>query len=273
MMQNSTIGACPLLYCFYMAKVLGIVNVTPDSFWSGSRVQDKTTLVERVRSMVLQGADAIDVGGCSTRPGAVQASEDEEMERLEWGLDAIRKEFPDILLSVDTYRPRIAERCVRDWNVNIINDVYGGNDDMYKVVADTGVQYVLMWAEVIKEDPVGEMMSFFKGKLKIMEKAGVDVCRKVILDPGYGFGKTLEQNYTVLAHQVELRQFGLPILSGLSRKSMAWKLLKITPAEALPATIAMNTFALLNGADWLRVHDVREAVHTVKIVQALKANQ
>ena len=252
---------------------MGIINVTPDSFWSGSRVQDKTTLVERVRQMISQGADAIDVGGCSTRPGAVQASADEEMERLEWGLDTIRTEFPDILLSVDTYRPGIAERCIRDWNVNIINDVYGGNDDMYKVVADTGVQYVLMWSETIKEDPVSEMMSFFEHKLIAMESAGVDVNRQVILDPGYGFGKSLEQNYTILAHQAELRKLGLPALSALSRKSMAWKLLEITPEEALPATVSMNTIALLNGADWIRVHDVREAVQTVRIVQALKENK
>ena len=252
-----------------MKKILGIVNVTPDSFWSGSRVQDRQTLVERVRQMISQGADAIDVGGCSTRPNAVQATEEQEMERLEWGLDAIRAEFPDILLSVDTYRPRIAERCVREWNVGIINDVYGGNADMYKVVADTGAQYVLMWSETIREDPVEEMMSFFRNKLEVMKKAGVDVDKKVILDPGYGFGKTVEQNYTVLAHQVRLREFGLPVLSALSRKSMAWKLLGITPADALPATIAMNTVALMNGADWLRVHDVQEAVHTIKIVQAL----
>ena len=238
-----------------MKKILGIVNVTPDSFWSGSRVQDRQTLVERVRQMISQGADAIDVGGCSTRPNAVQANEEQEMERLEWGLDAIREEFPDILLSVDTYRPRIAERCIRDWNVGIINDVYGGN--------------VLMWSETIKEDPVEEMMSFFRNKLEVMKKAGVDVDKKVILDPGYGFGKTVEQNYTVLAHQARLREFGLPVLSALSRKSMAWKLLGITPADALPATIAMNTVALMNGADWLRVHDVQEAVHTIKIVQAL----
>ena len=248
---------------------MGIINVTPDSFWSGSRVQDRQTLVERVRQMISQGADAIDVGGCSTRPNAVQATEEQEMERLEWGLDAIREEFPDILLSVDTYRPRIAERCVREWNVGIINDVYGGNADMYKVVADTGAQYVLMWSETIKEDPVSEMMSFFSNKLEIMKKAGVDVDKKVILDPGYGFGKTVEQNYTVLAHQARLREFGLPVLSALSRKSMAWKLLCITPADALPATIAMNTVALMNGADWIRVHDVQEAVHTLKIVQAL----
>lgn len=252
---------------------MGIINVTPDSFWSGSRVQDKTTLLERVRFMISHGADAIDVGGCSTRPGAVQASADEEMQRLEWGLETIRAEFPDILLSVDTYRPQIAERCVREWKVDIINDVYGGNDDMYKVVADTGAQYVLMWSETIKEDPVGEMMSFFKERLQIMEKAGVDVKRKVILDPGYGFGKSVEQNYTVLANQRRLCELGLPVLSALSRKSMAWKLLEITPEQALPATIVMNTVAIEQGADWIRVHDVEEASHTVRIMQALKDNK
>ena len=255
-----------------MTQILGIVNITPDSFWSGSRVQDRQTLVERVRQMIRQGADAIDVGGCSTRPNAVQATGEQEMERLKWGLDAIREEFPDILLSVDTYRPRIAERCIREWNIGIINDVYGGNADMYKVVAETGVQYVLMWSETIKEDPVGEMMSFFKERLQVMKKAGVDVNRKVILDPGYGFGKTVEQNYTVLANQSRLCEFGLPLLSALSRKSMAWKLLGITPDEALPATIAMNTVALMNGADWIRVHDVAEAAQTVRIIQALNDN-
>lgn len=256
-----------------MTKIMGIINVTPDSFWSGSRVQDKTTLLERVRFMISHGADAIDVGGCSTRPGAVQASADEEMARLEWGLDAIRAEFPDVTLSVDTYRPHIAERCVREWKVDIINDVYGGGDDMYKVVADTGAQYVLMWSEAIKEDPVGEMMSFFEKRLRIMEKAGVDVKRKVILDPGYGFGKTVEQNYTVLANQRRLCELGLPVLSALSRKSMAWKLLEITPEQALPATIAMNTVAIEQGTDWIRVHDVEEAAHTVRIMQALKDNK
>lgn len=255
-----------------MARIMGIINVTPDSFWSGSRVQDKATLLERVRRMISQGADAIDVGGCSTRPGAEQATAGQEMERLEWGLSAIRDEFPDIPLSVDTYRPQIAARCIRDWKVDIINDVYGGTPEMYKVLADTGVQYVLMWSESIKEDPVSEMMLFFKERLQALADAGVDVARQVILDPGYGFGKTLEQNYTVLAHQAELRKLGLPVLSALSRKSMAWKLLGITPAEALPATVSMNTIALMNGADWLRVHDVDEAVQTVKIVQALKAN-
>ena len=256
-----------------MVKVMGIVNVTPDSFWSGSRVQDKATLLERVRLMISQGADAIDIGGCSTRPNAVQATEEEEMERLEWGLDAIREEFPDIMLSVDTYRPRIAERCVKQWKVNIINDVYGGDADMYGVVAETGAQYVLTWAEDIMQNAVEEMKLFFRDRLQKLEKAGVDVRKKVILDPGYGFGKTLEQNYTVLAHQGELRELGLPILAGLSRKSMAWKLLGITPEEALPATIVMNAVALMESADWLRVHDVKEAVQTVRIMNAVKINR
>ncbi|MBR4841930.1 MAG: dihydropteroate synthase [Bacteroidaceae bacterium] len=255
-----------------MVKILGIVNVTPDSFWSGSRVQDKASLLERVRLMISQGADAIDIGGCSTRPNALQASAAEEMERLEWGLDAIREEFPDIVLSVDTYRPHIAERCVKQWKVDIINDVYGGDADMYGVVAKTGAQYVLTWAEDIKQNAVEEMKLFFRDRLQKLEKTGVDVRKKVILDPGYGFGKTLEQNYTVLAHQGELREFGLPIIAGLSRKSMAWKLLGITPEEALPATIVMNTVALIESADWLRVHDVKEAVQTVRIMNAVKVN-
>ena len=256
-----------------MTKIMGIINVTPDSFWSGSRVQDKATLLERVRFMVSHGADAIDVGGCSTRPGAVQASAEEEMERLEWGLEAIRTEFPHVVLSVDTYRPEIAERCIREWKVDMINDVYGGNDRMYGVVAGSGVQYVLMWSETIRENPVEEMMAFFRDRLQMMEKAGVDVKRQVILDPGYGFGKTVEQNYTVLANQSRLRELGLPVLSALSRKSMAWKLLGITPEDALPATIAMNTVAIEQGADWIRVHDVPEAAHTVRIMQALKDNR
>lgn len=252
---------------------MGIVNVTPDSFWSGSRVQDKASLLERVRMMVSQGADAIDIGGCSTRPGGIQPTEQEEMERLRWGLDAIRESFPDLQLSIDTYRPQIAERCVREWNADIINDVHGGTPEMYDVVAETGAQYVLTWAEPVRSDPVGEMISFFEHKLELIERAGVDVREKIVLDPGYGFGKTLEQNYTILSHQAELHRFALPVLSGLSRKSLAWKLLGITPDEALPATVTLNTVALLEGADWLRVHDVREAVQTVMIIQTLKNNK
>ena len=149
--------------------IMGILNVTPDSFSDGGKFNSVDSALKHCEEMLEQGADIIDIGGCSTRPNAVQATEEQEMERLEWGLDAIRAEFPDILLSVDTYRPDIAERCVREWKVSIINDVYGGNADMYKVVADTGAQYVLMWSETIREDPVEEMMSFFRNKLEVMK--------------------------------------------------------------------------------------------------------
>ncbi len=256
-----------------MARIMGIINVTPDSFWSGSRVKDKTVLKERVRQMISQGADAIDIGGCSTRPGSLQPSEQEEMKRLEWGLATIREFFPDVIVSVDTYRPRIAEWCIREWRADIINDVYGGCREMYDVVASSCAQYVLTWAEDIIRDPIEEMKSFFADSLQKMDMAGVDVKKKVILDPGYGFGKTLVQNYTVLAHQSQLKEFGLPILVGLSRKSMAWKLLGITPDEALPATVSLNTLSLMEGADWLRVHDVMEAAQAIMIIQTLNNNR
>lgn len=255
-----------------MPNILGIVNVTPDSFWSGSRIQDAAALKERVRNMLSQGADAIDIGGCSTRPNCEQATEEQEMERLEWGLDALREEFPDIVISVDTYRARIAERCVREWYVDIINDVYGGNRDMYNVVAQTGAGYVLTCAEKVTENVTVQTRRFFEDRVAQLEDAGVNVKDRVILDPGFGFGKTLEQNWTLLGHMEETRVQGLPILAGLSRKSMAWKLLGITPAQALPATVAMNTISLMHGADWLRVHDVLEARQTIRLVGALNEN-
>lgn len=255
-----------------MPKILGIVNVTPDSFWSGSRTQDAAALRERVRDMLSQGADAIDIGGCSTRPDCEQATEEQEMERLEWGLDALREEFPDITVSVDTYRVRIAERCVREWHVDIINDVYGGNQDMYHVVAQTGAGYVLTYAEKVTGNVTARTREFFESRVAELQAAGVNVEDKVILDPGFGFGKTLEQNWTLLGHMEETRVKGLPILAGLSRKSMAWKLLGITPAQALPATVSMNTISLLHGADWLRVHDVLEAQQVSRLVGALNEN-
>lgn len=256
-----------------MTKIMGIVNVTPDSFWSGSRLQDKEELLQWVRRILSQGADVLDVGGCSTRPDSPQATEQEEMSRLEWGLTAIREEFPQVPVSVDTYRPRIAHRCVKEWNVSIINDVYGGNSDMYDVVAETGAQYVLTWAEKVVQDPVAEMNAFFRERLRMMEQAGVDVAHKVILDPGFGFGKKLEDNYTVLAHMDTLGEFGLPVLAGMSRKSMAYRMLGLTPADVLPATIVLDTVAVQKGASWLRVHDVEEAAQTLKILKALEDNK
>lgn len=256
-----------------MTKILGIVNITPDSFWSGSRINNPDALVERVRQMIADGADAIDIGGCSTRPGCTFASEEQEMERLSWGLEVLREEFPELLISVDTFRPRIAERCVKEWNVTCINDTLGGDPDMYDTVARTGAVYLLTYAEQVVADVMKEAENFFHDRLEQLAKCGVSVSDKVILDPGFGFGKTLEQHYTMLANMSDLKKFGLPILAGLSRKSMAFKLLGITPEEALNATTVMNTIALERGADWLRVHDVLEAAEAVKIVNAVKENK
>lgn len=256
-----------------MARIMGIVNVTPDSFWSGSRVEAVDALLERVRFMLDNGAHAIDMGGCSTRPNSIPATEEEEMDRLEWSLETVRGEFPHLLLSVDTYRPTVAERCVDMWHVGIINDVSGGGSAMYELVARSGAQYVLTWADEVRENLMTEMMAFFEQRLEMMRACGVDVMRQVILDPGFGFGKSLDQNYMVLSNMDRLKKFGVPLLAGLSRKSMAYKLLGITPQEALNATAVMNTVALMNGADWLRVHDVLEAVQAVKIINEVTENK
>lgn len=256
-----------------MPEILGIVNVTPDSFWSGSRVADSASLLERVGTMLSQGAHAIDIGGCSTRPGSQPVSESQEMERLEWALGTVRAAYPDILLSVDTFRPAVAERCIRQWKAGIVNDVSGGCPEMFSLVARTGVRYVLTWAETVKADVMAEMIGFFRRQTDMMSHMGIDVKDRVILDPGFGFGKTLEQNWTVLANLGQLSELGLTVLAGLSRKSMAYRLLGITPEQSLGATMVMNAAALQGGAGWLRVHDVPEAVQVIRMVQAAKDNK
>lgn len=247
---------------------MGILNVTPDSFYGASRMQNADSLSERVEQIVSEGARCIDIGACSTRPGATVASAAEERDRLEWSLPLIgRKNDGRCLLSVDTFRPEIAEWCVREHGTDIVNDVSGGDEEMYRLVASTGVRYVLTCAEPVAAgtDIVSGTAEFFRDRLQRMAGLGVSVERQVILDPGFGFGKTLEQNWLLLSRMSELQSFGLPLLAGLSRKSMAWKPLGITPEECLPATIAMNLAALERGASWLRVHDVREAVQTVRV--------
>lgn len=254
-----------------MAKIMGIVNVTPDSFYSASRVHGIQAVSDVVDGMVRAGASAIDVGACSTRPGSEPAGPGDEMERLERFMPSVRDAVSGrCLLSVDTFRPEIAGRCVRQWGVNIINDVSGGCTEMFRTVADTGVVYVLTYnGKPAGEDIAACARDFFASRIDELCKAGADVEHKVILDPGFGFGKTLEQNWSLLAGMEALKEFGLPLLAGLSRKSMAWKLLGITPDDCLAATVAMNMAALERGADWLRVHDVTEAVHTAGVHAAL----
>lgn len=260
--------------------VMGIVNVTPDSFYPGSRTTGETALRERVRDIRNQGADAIDIGGYSTRPGAAEVSAAEEMERLERGLAAVREEWPEAIVSVDTFRADVARKCVEQWGADIINDISGGDLDpaMFQTVADLHVPYILMHTrgnpQTMQQlcdykDVAAEVLSDLAMKCSRLRLLGVN---DIIIDPGYGFAKTVEQNYSLLSRQAEFKALDCPILAGLSRKSMIFRPLGITPAESLNGTSILNTIALLNGADILRVHDVKEARQAVELTSLLKQN-
>ena len=259
-----TMNVNGLLMDLSTPQVMGILNVTPDSFYAGSRRQTEQGIVERIHQMVADGAAIIDVGGCSTRPGAPLASEEEERERLRFALDIISRERPDTPVSVDTFRPDIARMAVEEYGVAIINDVGSPEQqDMFRMVARLRVPYILM----SQEPTMREMLLSFSEKVQRLRDFGA---RDIILDPGFGFGKTLEQNYEVMAELEKLQVMELPLLVGVSRKSMIFKKFGCTPDEALNGTTALNTIALMKGAHILRVHDVREAVECVKIVDSLK---
>ena len=259
-----TMNVSGLLMDLSTPQVMGILNVTPDSFYAGSRRQTEQGIVERIHQMVADGAAIIDVGGCSTRPGAPLASEEEERERLRFALDIISRERSDIPVSVDTFRPDIARMAVEEYGVAIINDVGSSEqEDMFRMVARLRVPYILM----SQEPTMREMLLSFSEKVQRLRDFGA---RDIILDPGFGFGKTLEQNYEVMAELEKLQVLELPLLVGISRKSMIFKKFGCTPDEALNGTTALNTIALMKGAHILRVHDVREAVECVKIVESLK---
>jgi dihydropteroate synthase len=259
-----TMNVSGLLMDLSTPQVMGILNVTPDSFYAGSRRQTEQGIVEGIHQMVADGAAIIDVGGCSTRPGAPLASEEEERERLRFALDIISRERSDIPVSVDTFRPDIARMAVEEYGVAIINDVGSPEQqDMFRMVARLRVPYILM----SQEPTMREMLLSFSEKVQRLRDFGA---RDIILDPGFGFGKTLEQNYEVMAELEKLQVLELPLLVGISRKSMIFKKFGCTPDEALNGTTALNTIALMKGAHILRVHDVREAVECVKIVESLK---
>ena len=259
-----TMNVSGLLMDLSTPQVMGILNVTPDSFYAGSRRQTEQGIVEGIHQMVADGAAIIDVGGCSTRPGAPLASEEEERERLRFALDIISRERSDIPVSVDTFRPDIARMAVEEYGVAIINDVGSlEQQDMFRMVARLRVPYILMSLE----PTMREMLLSFSEKVQRLRDFGA---RDIILDPGFGFGKTLEQNYEVMAELEKLQVLELPLLVGISRKSMIFKKFGCKPDEALNGTTALNTIALMKGAHILRVHDVREAVECVKIVESLK---
>lgn len=261
--------------------VMGIVNITPDSFYEGSRTECLRDVRLRVRAMRDAGAQCVDIGGYSSRPGASDVSADEEYRRLATGLEAVRLEWPEAVVSVDTFRAGVARRCVEEWGADIINDISGGTLDpaMGETVAALRVAYVLMHMRgtpadmqsyTCYDDVVADVIRDLAFKADALRSLGV---ADVIIDPGFGFAKTVEQNYRLLACLGEFRRLGCPILAGLSRKSMIWRPLGLTPSEALPGTIALDTVALMHGADIIRVHDVAEAVQTVRVLQLLRGSE
>mgnify|MGYP002625579372 CR=1 FL=1 len=246
-------------------QVMGILNVTPDSFYAESRKQTEQEVIERTRQIIQEGGAIIDVGGCSTRPGAENATEAEEMERLRFALGIIRGEAPEAVVSVDTFRPDVARMAVEEFGVDIINDVSeGAEEKMFRMVARLRVPYILMSVQPTAR----EMLLHFAREVDVLRSYGQ---KDIILDPGFGFGKTLEQNYEVMRDLEQLRMMQLPVLVGVSRKSMIYKKLGFEPADALNGTTVLNTVALQKGASILRVHDVKEAVECVKIVTAIRS--
>ena len=261
-------------------RVMGILNVTPDSFYAGSRTQTEAEIVRRVKQIVSEGAAIIDIGAYSSRPNADNVSAREEMERLRMGLKILFEIQPDAVVSVDTFRADVARMCVEEYGVAIINDIAAGemDADMFHTVAALNVPYIMMHMQgtpqSMQQHPhydnlLEEVLLYFARKVQQLRDLGV---KDIILDPGFGFGKTMEHNYELLSHLEEFRIFELPLLVGVSRKSMIYRLLDITPQEALNGTTVLDTICLLKGADILRVHDVKEAVETVRIVQAMRNN-
>ena len=261
-------------------RVMGILNVTPDSFYAGSRTQTEAEIVRRVKQIVSEGAAIIDIGAYSSRPNADNVSAREEMERLRMGLKILFEIQPDAVVSVDTFRADVARMCVEEYGVAIINDIAAGEMDanMFHTVAALNVPYIMMHMQgtpqSMQQHPhydnlLKEVFLYFARKVQQLRDLGV---KDIILDPGFGFGKTIEHNYELLSHLEDFRIFELPLLVGVSRKSMIYRLLDITPQEALNGTTVLDTICLLKGADILRVHDVKEAVETVRIVQAMRNN-
>ena len=260
--MDYTLNVHGLLMDLRVPQVMGILNATPDSFYAESRSQTETEIVKRCQQIVSEGGTIIDVGACSTRPGAEVASEAEEMERLRFALAVVRREQPAAVVSVDTFRPDVARMAVEEFGADIINDVSEGTPEMFRMVARLGIPYILMSVQPTMRDT----LLAFAQKVQQLRDFGA---KDIILDPGFGFGKTLEQNYQMMNELEQLRVMELPVLVGVSRKSMIYKKFNCKPDEALNGTTSLNTIALMKGADILRVHDVREAVECVQIVNSL----
>lgn len=266
------------LYSLCEPKIMGILNVTPDSFYAESRTSDEEHIAARVQQLMDDGADMIDIGGYSSRSGADDVSPEEEMNRLRRGLRVVRRLYPEVPISVDTFRADVARMCVEEEGADIINDISGGMMDrqMFRTVARLGVPYILMHMQgtpdTMQQAPHydnlrREVMLYFAERIDRLCQMGA---KDIIVDPGFGFGKTLEHNYELFHHLDDFNLFNLPLLVGISRKSMIYKLLDGTPQTSLNGTTVLNTIALMKGAHILRVHDVKEAVEAKRIVMKMK---
>jgi len=264
---------------FSSPKVMGVLNITPDSFYKESRKQTEKEIVERVWQMKEEGADIFDVGGYSSRPSAVFVNEEEEMRRLDWGLKILFREFPDAIVSVDTFRSEIARRCVEDFGVAIINDISAGEIDekMFDSVARLQIPYIAMHVQgnpqtmmehTQYDNLMQEILLYFAEKVNALHQKGVN---DIWIDPGFGFSKTTSQNYEILRKLEEFQIFKLPVVVGFSRKTMIREALNVSIEESLNGTTALNMFALTKGANILRVHDVKEAVEAVRLFDRMSS--
>ena len=277
--RKSTISLNGRLIDLTKPVVMGVLNVTPDSFFDGGKYKTVKKVVKRAEEILEQGGTIIDIGAVSTQPGSEGISTKDEIERLLPAVKAVKKEFPQAFISIDTYRSWVALKVIEDCGPCIVNDVSGGNFDvhMFDTIGKLGVPYILMHMlgtplkmqeDPVYEDIIRDISTFFTDRVKKLNKAGV---KDVIIDPGFGFGKTLEQNYELLNRLDSFKVFQLPVMVGVSRKSMIYKLLRANPEEALNGTSVVNSLALMGGADILRVHDVREAIEAVRIMNMVRS--
>ena len=264
-----------------LPKVMGILNITPDSFYKSSRVTEDKEIITTAVRMVNEGADFLDVGGYSSRPRAEDVPAEEEKKRVLHAIRLIRRELPQAVISIDTFRSEIAREAVSDCGTHMINDISGGEADenMFRIVKELNVPYIMMHMkgnpQTMQDNPeyddiVADILKWFSHRIVKLQSAGV---KDIIIDPGFGFGKTIKHNFEMLNRLGDFAVAGLPVIVGVSRKSMIWKSLSVTPEEALNGTSVLHAVALLKGADILRVHDVREAVQAVRLIEMVKTTE
>jgi dihydropteroate synthase len=262
------------LFDLSVPRIMGILNITPDSFYDGGKYTNTGTILKRVKQMIDEGADIIDIGACSTRPGSTETPVNDEINKLLNAVNEIKKQFPDCILSIDTYRPEVADKMIHEFQVDMINDITAGgqHEEMFDIIAEHKVPYIMMHIKGTPQNMqqqtdydhiINDILNYFAEKKQRLVQKGVN---DIILDPGFGFAKTIDQNYQLLHHLETFRYLELPLMAGISRKSMIYKTLDIKPQEALTGTTALHAIALLNGANLLRVHDVKEARQVVQLL-------